>query len=97
MSVPWGRSTARLLVCIQLREHKQPSIVPYAYGTDMSFFTISRHCVPGYYQMSLRDINGPSESTSEVLRALARAKRSRALLETPAGGVDSQEVVVAVR
>jgi hypothetical protein len=34
------------------------------------FVTISRHFVPGYYQMSLRDINGPSQSASEVLRAL---------------------------
>jgi hypothetical protein len=47
--------------------------------------TISRHFVPGYYQMSLRDINGPSESASEE-RALGlndRAHSSR----LPQGGV----------
>jgi hypothetical protein len=44
------------------------------------FFTISRHFVPGYYQMSLWDINGLCESASEVLRVLGlndRAHSSR--------------------
>jgi hypothetical protein len=63
------------------------------------FFTISRSgsCrIPGYYQMSLRDINGPSESASEVLRALGlndRAHSSR----LPQGGLTLKKVVVAVR
>src|SRR5689334_8687468 len=69
MSVPWGRSNARLLVCIQLGEHKQPSIV-----RDGRLFNVSRHCVPGYYQMSLRDINAPSESAC-IIRAKVPAKR----------------------
>jgi hypothetical protein len=40
------------------------------------FFTISRHFVRGYYQMSLRGINEPSENASEVLRALGRNDRA---------------------
>ena len=55
VSVPGGRSNARLLGAHTASRAQATIDRPLWDGRI--FFTISRHFVPGYYQISLRDIN----------------------------------------